>query len=229
VLRHPETTQAPSICKSGDQREDHPPSVEISIGEWLDRLADRLGLVTERPPSASGSAWALLSPKQRGGWSRYRYAYALWWGKSARPTLGESVAWVLLNPIGSDSIEKRRRPTLGYCRHRTREWGYGGLVIINLFAYRADRPEALDLLPRPVAVGPANDRVLKELSRACAVTVAAWGGRGSLWGRSQEARRLIDNLHCVAHGDGDGPVVTGHGEPCHPRRLPGNGTLSRLL
>jgi hypothetical protein len=183
-------------------------------------------LVNERPPSAYGSAWALLSSKQPDGWSRYRYAYALWWDKNARPTLRESVAWVLLNPIGSDSIERRRRPTLGYCRHRTKQWGYGGLVIINLFAYRADRPEALDLLPRQDAVGPANDRVLNEVPRACAVTVAAWGGRGSLWQRSQEARRLIDNLHCVA--DDEGPVVTGRGEPCHPRRLPARGTLSRL-
>lgn len=200
--------------------------MELSLGEWLDRLADRLGLVTEQPTSAYGSAWALLSPKPPDGWSRYRYAYALWWDRHASPTLSQTVAWVLLNPIGSDSIEKRRRPTLGYCRHRAQEWGHGGLVIINLFAYRADRPEALDLLRREDAVGPVNDQVLVAISRACAVTVAAWGSRGFLWNRSEEARGKIDNLHCVA--DGEGPVLTDHGEPCHPRRLPATGTLTRL-
>lgn len=202
------------------------PGAEPSIGDAFELLASELGLRVERPPSAYGSAWALLSAGESHEASVYRYAYALWWDGLKRATLADAVAWVLLNPIATESAVLRRRPTLGYCRNRTKERGHGGLVIVNLFAYRSDRPVELELVPKATAVGPENDRVLQEITQMCAISVAAWGSHGSLQHRSRDVRKLIPDLRCVA--DDDGPVLTASGEPCHPRRLPTIGTLIPL-
>jgi hypothetical protein len=134
---------------------------------------------------------------------------------------------VLLNPLGLDSTEPRQRRSLGYCINRSKD-KHGGLVILNLFAYRADTPKDLGALPRDQAVGPVNDQILKAVTQECAVAIAAWGGKGHLHGRSDEVKRLIPDLQCVYGTDGR-PVTTRGGEPCHPaRKLPKNGRLGPL-
>lgn len=200
-------------------------SAPPSIAESFQRLATAFALMVEQP-ERNRSAWALLSPPASDSNTRYRYAYSVWWDPTKPPSLRDTVAWVLLNPLGSDSAERRRRPTLGYCRSQAQRWGYSGLVIVNLFAYRANAPAELLRLPKEVAIGPHNDQVLQAISRLAFSTVAAWGNGGALWQRSHEVRSLIDDLRCVA--DRHGPALTDRGEPRHPRTLPRIGMLSPL-
>ena len=195
-----------------------------SIETCFSRLADRYELAVERPASAYGSAWTLQSQPQAHGEHRYRYAYALWWG-DREPLLVDTVAWVPPNPSTGDT-QRGRRPTLGYCRNRSQhDWGHGGLLILNLFAYRATDPDALKRVRRDTAVGPHNDQVLTALAPFSAKAVAAWGSRGCLHHRSTEIRQLLPQLQRII-GSADQPTTTAEGEPFHPRRLPITCTLS---
>jgi len=97
----------------------------------------------------------------------YRYAFARWWGSHDLDRLG---CWVGLNPATGDT-ERRRRPTLAKMMHWTRCLGLDGLVVVNLFAYRATDPRKLRAAQDPV--GMHNDSVLTAVSSRTAVTVAA--------------------------------------------------------
>ena len=60
----------------------------------------------------------------------YRYWLTRTWNPR-RATL----CWVLLNPSTADA--DRDDPTIRRCQGFARSWGYGGIVVVNLFAYRA--------------------------------------------------------------------------------------------
>lgn len=99
----------------------------------------------------------------------FRYAFGRWWDAD---DLATTAVWVLLNPATGDT-ERRRRPTLARCIIRSRALGATGLLIVNLFAFRHTDPKQLRTADD--AVGPANDDVLRVLTREGAWTVVAWG------------------------------------------------------
>lgn len=191
----------------------------------LQNLADKYGLDSPNDDCPYGEACRYLYSREKvnGEWV-YRYAFALWWGAQ---TLATTVAWVLFNPATGDT-EKRHRPVLDYCRQRSREWRYGGnsytgLVIVNLFAYRATNPKKLTRLSAEAAVGPHNDNVLEDITRGCGLTVAAWGnGNGSAIDRSRSAdvRPILEDPHCLQKKVGGvWQDATKSGEPFHPARM----------
>ena len=88
----------------------------------------------------------------------------------------------------------------------TRRQGLSGLVIVNLFAYRATDPKVLRTLGDPVGVH--NDRAIAKISQEAAMTFVAWGSDGRLHNRSTQVRRRLDSPVCLG--------VTSSGEPRHP-------------
>ena len=132
----------------------------------------------------------------------FRYAFGRWWGD---PDLATTAVWVLLNPATGDT-EQRRRPTLERCIWWSRAAGHTGLVVVNLFAFRDTNPRRLRRVRD--AVGPVNDDVLSVITAAGAQTIAAWGGRGRLGGRSRHVGPLLDSPMCLG--------TTKSGEPRHP-------------
>lgn len=214
----------PAKANHSGQASEH--ADEVGLDAHLNALASRLGLVLKRPSSTRGHAWSLEAPPESSGNHLHRYAYALWWKPREQPRLDDMVAWVLLNPSTGDT-DNKPRPTLGYCRNRTSlDWKRGGLLILNLFAYRATNPGALYGLPREMCIGPRNDQILINLAPRCALAIAAWGHHGSLHGRSREVAALLPDLHAVINRDGQ---RTGDcGEPSHPRWLPAMPVLYRL-
>ena len=141
----------------------------------------------------------------------FRYAFGRWWGNV---DLATTAIWVLLNPSTGDT-EHRVRPTLERCISRSRAAGYTGLVIVNLFAFRDTNPK--NLRSAPDAVGPANDEVLRVITKAGAQTIAAWGAHGRLLGRSGQVGPLLDLPMCLG--------ITQRGEPRHPLYVPGDNQL----
>ena len=133
------------------------------------------------------------------------YRYALWrvWDQSKPRCL-----FIGLNPSTAD--ETTDDPTIRRCIGFAREWGFGGLIMGNLFAVRATDPR--EMLRHPSPVGPDNDMWLKKLKAQAERTIAAWGTRGRYLGRGPEVRTMLGQMMCLK--------LTKKGHPQHPLYLP---------
>ena len=97
---------------------------------------------------------------------KYRYSLLREWDQS-KP----KVLFIMLNPSWADS--EKNDPTTTRCINYAFNWGYGGMFIGNIFAYRARDPKILLRASDPV--GPMNDYYLREMQRECDMIIAAWG------------------------------------------------------
>lgn len=109
-----------------------------------------------------------------------------------------------LNPSTAD--ECTDDPTIRRCIGFAKSWGYGGLCMANLFAYRATRPKLMKATQNPI--GDENDTWLKGLSKNAGVVVAAWGNDGQYMDRSKTVKEMIPCLHYLK--------LNKSGEPAHP-------------
>ena len=139
-----------------------------------------------------------------------QYRYALWrlWDESKPYAM-----FIGLNPSTAD--ETTDDPTINRCIDFAKSWGYGGLCMANLFAYRSTDPANLRTTQDPI--GPDNDNWLKELGKSAGVVVAAWGNDGAYLGRSRVVASRITNLKCLK--------INKTGEPAHPLYQPGTAKL----
>lgn len=137
-----------------------------------------------------------------GDHEEYRYRLARIWDHS-RP----KVAFIGVNPSTADAIKDDN--TIRRCVGYARSWGYGGIVMINLFAYRSTNPKALLTVVDPV--GPDNDKWLLDSAKECEMIVAAWGNNGLLNDRWKKVVDLLPPMHYLE--------LTKSGMPHHPLRL----------
>ncbi len=100
--------------------------------------------------------------------------------------------WVLLNPSMAD--EQTDDPTLRRCIRFSREWQYGGLEVVNLFAFRTPHPHDLHRAADPV--GSKNDRYLAEVAARAAGIILAWGTKGIYLQRNHKVLALR-SLHTI--------------------------------
>lgn len=143
----------------------------------------------------------------------YRYRLTREWAPGGRIALV-----VMANPSTADAMKDDH--TITCLRNLLRTAGYTGMVVVNLFAWRATQPvEMMTAANRGEnIVGEANNRyIYEEMLRADAVVVA-WGG--SNWSAHHErievvramASELKKQLQCFGR--------TKDGAPRHPSRLP---------
>lgn len=132
------------------------------------------------------------------------YRYRLWriWDAST-----PRVAFVLLNPSTADVSNDD--PTIRRCLGFARSWGFGGLEVINLFAYRATEPAALRKALDPV--GPENARHIRDACTNVQRIILAWGNHGALNG---QGRIVLDLLQGLGTLYSLGQTKSGH--PRHP-------------
>lgn len=116
--------------------------------------------------------------------------------------------FVGLNPSTADEV--KNDPTVSRCISYARSWGYGGLCMTNIFAFRATDPKVMKAHPDPI--GTENDRYLATLAAEAGIVVAAWGTHGTHLGRGEAVRQLIPGLCCLRQ--------TQEGHPNHPLYLP---------
>jgi len=138
-----------------------------------------------------------------------RWRYLLWrrWDES-KPIAN----FLMLNPSTAD--EHQLDPSCTRARDFAERWGYGALIVTNLFAWRATDPAQLMAARDPV--GPANDRAIVRAAREAAIVVCAWGNHGAHLGRADAVMRLLDHAGARVHA----LRVNGTGEPTHPLYLP---------
>ena len=121
-------------------------------------------------------------------------------------------AFCMLNPSTAD--EEQDDPTIRRCMGFARAWGYGTLLVVNLFALRATDPRALKEAIYPV--GPNNNQAIRDAVGRADRFVMAWGNGGTLYGRADTVRVLINLSQHVVYDLG----TTKAGEPRHPLYIP---------
>jgi hypothetical protein len=133
------------------------------------------------------------------------YRYSLWreWDQDKL-----KLVFIMLNPSKAD--ENIDDPTLRRCINFANSWGYGSLMVVNLFAYRSATP--LDLRQVSDPVGIANDRYLKKAIKSAAQVLVAWGNNGKLMQRDRLVLELLSKHNIQPHCLG----ITQGGHPRHP-------------
>jgi hypothetical protein len=168
------------------------------------------------PKSTTVQQTALFPNKGQGAIIEDAYRYRLWrtWDTD-RPSL----VWILLNPSIAD--EDTDDPTLRRLIRFSQTFGYGGLVLVNLFAWRTPDPRLLSTVPDPV--GPKNDQFIREAVTQAEQIVVAWGNSGRYLHREQAVLALLSPvpLSCLD--------VTGRGSPVHPLYQPSSKSLTPFL
>lgn len=132
------------------------------------------------------------------------YRYELWrnWRDDVR------VNFVMLNPSTADAIQDD--PTIRRCVGFAKGWGFGGMVVTNLYALRATDPR--EVAKHGAPIGPDNDTYLFTRAATSALVVLAWGVHGGPRGDTVATMLRVFRPGCI------GRTKTGH--PRHPLYLP---------
>lgn len=147
-----------------------------------------------------------LVPQDKGAMisSDGKYRYALWrtWDKN-KPV----VMFIMLNPSTADGTKDD--PTIRKCIAYAKAWGYGALIVGNLYAFRSRNPKLLAHEEDPV--GSNCGLWLYTLSKMADLRVAAWGNNILSRKRVKQVENLIPGLYCLE--------LSKSGNPKHPLYL----------
>ena len=138
-----------------------------------------------------------------------RWRYLLWrrWDPAA-----PIANFLMLNPSTAD--EWKLDPSCTRARLYAERWGYGSLIVTNLFGWRATDPKEMRGVRDPI--GRGNDRAILRAARESQLVVCAWGNHGAHLGRSQRVLALLRDAGVPLHA----LRVNDCGEPAHPLYLP---------
>ena len=150
----------------------------------------------------------VLSSAEFSACRQYRYSLSRIWD----PLL-PTIAFVGLNPSTAD--ENINDATVRRCIGFAKTWKYGGLILVNLFAFRSTDPVALRKTADPI--GPENDASIIRHCESAKRVVAAWGTHGCLLDRDEQVLGFLARPFCLG--------VTNGGAPKHPLYLAGNTRL----
>lgn len=171
----------------------------ISGGQVENRHA-RATRQERRPVSGSATHGELTDTWEYSRDGAYRWWYERRWAP------GPTLCFVGLNPSTGDT-DGKPRPTLRKVVGWAKREGCGAVVVVNLFAYRATRPEALFISGVDI-VGERNDETITRCSTEAVITLAAWGADKRASNRAAETLDLLRSPQCVG--------ITRSGAPRHP-------------
>ena len=144
-----------------------------------------------------------------------KYRYALWriWDKE-QPI----VMFVGLNP--STANESTNDPTINRVVAIARNLGFGGVYMMNCFAYISTDPDGLiiDVISHCI-----NDNLLIEIGAKCKDVVFAWGNFPIVikTGRDQDLIKMFPNAKALH--------INKNGSPKHPLYCKANSKLVPFL
>ena len=139
-----------------------------------------------------------------------RWRYLLWRKWADAPVAN----FLMLNPSTADEV--KLDPSCTRARLYAEHWGFGALIVTNLFGWRATDPDDMKAARDPI--GRANDAAIVSAARSSSLVVCAWGNHGA---HLERATKVVDllrlkkvRLHALR--------LNGNGEPAHPLYLPGS-------
>lgn len=141
------------------------------------------------------------------GCGKYRYRLERVWDDSLN-----KVCFVMLNPSTADASEDD--PTIRRCINFAKSWGYGGIVVVNLFAIRGTNPKVIKEVADPI--GALNTHHIVNAAWDCDQVIAAWGAHGSHAGQDKAVLRMLFERPVFAI------KLTAAGHPGHPLYVKGD-------
>jgi hypothetical protein len=141
----------------------------------------------------------------------YRYRLTRRWGGQNDPC----ICWIMLNPSTADAVVDD--PTIRRCISFSEAWGFGSLIVVNLFAFRSTDPDLLPSVEDPI--GPRNDHAIRLAALEANRCIAAWGTKGGHRHRNADVIRLVtddcmEDMHAL--------TITKDGHPKHPLYVKGD-------
>lgn len=162
--------------------------------------------------AAEAGRWIRETP-QGAVFTRDRlHRYTLWRRFQPQAEIGRMIAFIGLNPSTAD--ETQNDPTVRRCIGFAQDWGYDGMVMLNIFAYRATDPTVMKAIENPI--GRRNTRAIRCTAHAVDRVICCWGVHGAHRNRGPAIRNLLlkDGISHVFHLG-----LTQSGHPKHPLYL----------
>jgi hypothetical protein len=136
----------------------------------------------------------------------YRYWLSRIWNED-KPR----IIFIMLNPSTADHMIDD--PTIKRVIQFSMDWGYGGVYVVNLYAYRSTKPKGLETTSDPV--GPENRKHILTLIQNKELkvdrVVYAWGNGEK---EPDLLREIVKEPFCIA--------LSKKGIPRHPLYLKGD-------
>ncbi|MFN4249080.1 MAG: DUF1643 domain-containing protein [Flavipsychrobacter sp.] len=117
------------------------------------------------------------------------------------------IMYIGLNPSTADA--EKDDPTITRMIGFAKGWGYGGMIVTNLFAYRATSPT--DMFNAAEPVGIDNDHHIRMQYGKCHTVVFCWGVNGYYKDRNKMVSSFFPHAQCF------GTTINGY--PKHPLYL----------
>jgi len=132
-----------------------------------------------------------------------RFVGSYRWWYERRWALGPTLCFVGLNPSTGDT-DGKSRPTLAKVVGWAKREGCGAVVVVNLFAFRATKPDTLFASEIDI-VGDRNDASLREQSQRAEMTLAAWGADRRATTRAAKVLPMLNDPKCVGKTKSSAP------------------------
>lgn len=150
---------------------------------------------------------------------KYRYNLKRDLGPDTRPCL-----FIMLNPSTADEVNDD--PTIRRCINFAKTWGYGKLIVCNLFAIRATKPDVILKTNNPT--GPGNDAAIQGAIQYVVdnngIVVCAWGAFGEYKNQGARVLQMIKNANAPAFF----LAKTKTNQPSHPLYLKADTALTPI-
>lgn len=137
-----------------------------------------------------------------------QYRYALWrkWDESK-----SLIAFVGLNPSTANETEPDNTITrvIGFAK----DWGFGGVYMLNLFPFVSTNPD--ELIECEADKLKTNDSIVRQIGPKCAKIIFAWGNFKQV--TPERVKFFLDIFP-----DGEALIMNKNGSPRHPLYVKGD-------
>ena len=129
----------------------------------------------------------------------YRYQLSRIWDEE-KP----KILFIMLNPSTADEFVED--PTIRRVVTYAKDWGYGGVYVGNLYAFRSTDPKGLKCIADPI--GPENINHIQTLISLVDKVIYAWGNEQK---EPDWLKKIVETPYCIE--------ISKKGIPKHPLYL----------